>query len=91
MKYRFRKLFIPHEENGFRPDFLERFSIGIMLVLVLLTFAMANIQALFWVSSDWLVSSVLPSSAFSPQAVNNIIDDIAAPRNFIVLFIFKFL
>lgn len=61
IKHRLRKLFIPHEENGFRPDFLERFSIGVMLVLVLITFAIANIQAMFWTASDWMVSSVLPS------------------------------
>jgi hypothetical protein len=61
MKQRLRKLFIPHEENGFKPDFLERFSIGIMLVLVLITFAVANIQAMFWTASDWMVSAVLPS------------------------------
>jgi uncharacterized integral membrane protein len=44
-----------------RPDVLERFSMGIMLVLILLTFAIANVQALLWVGSDWLVSSILPA------------------------------
>jgi hypothetical protein len=61
MRTWFRHFFIPHEGNDFRPDFLERFSVGVMLVLVLLSFAAANIQALVWISSDWLVSSVLPS------------------------------
>lgn len=61
MKKRLKKLFIPHEENGFRPDFLERFSMGVMMVLVLLSFTMANLQALFWVGSEWMVTAVLPS------------------------------
>ena len=61
IKKKFKKLFIPHEDNGYKPDFLESFSMGIMLVLVLISFAIANLQALIWISSDFLVSSVLPS------------------------------
>lgn len=57
----FKDRFIPHEKNDFRPDFLERASMGIMLVLVLLTFAIANIQALVWISSEWMVSTILPA------------------------------
>jgi hypothetical protein len=57
----FKNLFIPHEGNEFRPDFLERLSVGIMLVLILLSFAMANLQSLLWISSDWLVSTILPA------------------------------
>jgi hypothetical protein len=53
--------FIPHERNDFKPDFLERTSMALMLVLVVLTFALANIQALIWVSSDWMVSTILPA------------------------------
>lgn len=52
---------LPHEGNNYRPDILERFSMGAMFVLVLLSFALANIQALLLISSDWLVSSILPS------------------------------
>ena len=58
---RLKDLFIPHEGNKFRPDFLERLSVGIMLVLILLSFAMANLQSLLWISSDWLVSTILPA------------------------------
>ena len=61
MKKRLKDFFIPHEGNNYRPDFLERVSVGVMLVLIVLSFAMANLQALFWISSDWLVSTVLPS------------------------------
>ncbi len=56
-----KDLFIPSEDNKFKPIFLERFSMGVMLALVLLSFAMANIQALVWISSDRLVSTVLPA------------------------------
>jgi hypothetical protein len=56
-----RRFLIPTPENNFRPDFLERFSVGIMLVLILLSFTMANLQALLWIGSDWLVSTILPA------------------------------
>lgn len=56
-----KKLFIPHKNNGFKPNILERFSMGVMLVLVLLSFTIANLQALLWVSSDWMVSAILPA------------------------------
>lgn len=58
---RLKDLFVPHEGNKFRPDFLERLSVGIMLILILLSFAMANLQSLLWISSDWLVSTILPA------------------------------
>ncbi len=34
---------------------------GIMLVLVVLTFTISNLQALLWISSDWMVSTILPA------------------------------
>ena len=58
---RLKHLFVPCEENSFSPHFLEKFSMGIMLFLILLTFAMANIQALVWIGSEWMVSSILPA------------------------------
>jgi hypothetical protein len=61
MLKRFKDLLIPHEGNDFRPDILERVSVGVMLILILLSFAMANIQSLLWIGSDWLVSTILPS------------------------------
>jgi len=54
-------LLIPCEENKFRPDFLERMSVGIMLALILLSFSIANLQALLWMGSDWMVSTILPA------------------------------
>lgn len=40
---------------------LQKISMSLMGVLVLLTFLGANLQALFWQSSHWLVSTVLPA------------------------------
>ena len=61
MRKRAKKLFIPHEENDYKPDILQRVSVGVMFGLILLTFALANLQALLWMGSDWLVSSILPA------------------------------
>jgi len=61
LKKRLKKLFIPHDGNNFKPDVLERASMGIMLVLIMLSFTIANLQSLVWISSDWLVSSILPA------------------------------
>lgn len=43
------------------PDPIQRFSMLLMSVLVLLTFVGTNMQAFLWQSSDWLVSTVLPA------------------------------
>ncbi|MCA9360439.1 hypothetical protein H6785_03625 [Candidatus Nomurabacteria bacterium] len=42
-------------------DILQKISMSLMGVLVLITFIGANLQALTWQSSDWLVSTVLPA------------------------------
>lgn len=61
MQKQVKDLFIPHVGNGFKPNILERISLGIMLLLVLLSFAAANVQSLLWISSDFLVSTILPA------------------------------
>ena len=43
------------------PDLLQRVALGVMAFLTLMSFTLANVQALLWVNSDWLVSTVLPS------------------------------
>lgn len=40
---------------------LQKVSMSLMGVLVLITFLGANLQAVMWQSSDWLVSTVLPA------------------------------
>ena len=42
-------------------NLLQKISMSLMGVLVLVTFVGANLQALLWQSSDWLVSTVLPA------------------------------
>lgn len=61
MKAWLEHLFIPCTENNFKPNMLERLSVGIMLVLILLTFVITNVGTLLWIGSDWLVSTVLPA------------------------------
>ena len=45
----------------YRLDPLQRVAFGLMAMLTLVTFIGTNVQALFWQSSDWLVSAVLPA------------------------------
>ncbi|MCA9362244.1 hypothetical protein KC906_02625, partial [Candidatus Kaiserbacteria bacterium] len=47
------------QQRGFH--ILQKVSMSLMGVLVLLTFMGANLHALFWQSSEWLVSTVLPA------------------------------
>lgn len=56
-----RRLFLPSAENDYTPHLLQRAAMVFMSVLVLLSFAATNLQALLWQSSDWLVSTVLPA------------------------------
>lgn len=42
-------------------NLLQKISMSLMGVLVMITFVGANLQAVFWQSSDWLVSTVLPA------------------------------
>lgn len=56
-----KDFFLPTKSNKHEPILLQKLSLLLILLLVLLTFAFTNIQALLWQSSDWLVGSVLPS------------------------------
>jgi hypothetical protein len=56
-----RRLFLPSAENDYTPHLLQRAAMVGMFVLVLLSFAATNLQALLWQSSDWLVGTVLPA------------------------------
>lgn len=42
-------------------DILQKISISLMAVLVMVTFVGANLHALLWQQSSWLVSTVLPA------------------------------
>jgi len=36
-------------------------SVAVMAILILISFSLANIQSFLWMSSDWLVSTILPA------------------------------
>lgn len=42
-------------------DRLQKISLSLMAVMVFITFVAANLHTVFWQSSEWLVSTVLPS------------------------------
>jgi hypothetical protein len=49
------------DREKYELDTLQRFALGGLLVLTIMTFIGTNIEAVMWRSSHWLVSSVLPS------------------------------
>ena len=53
--------FVPHEGNNYAPHILQRGAMLGMLGLVLLSFLIANFQALLWQGSGWLVGAILPA------------------------------
>lgn len=61
MKDWFRRTLIPHEANDFQPHALQKAAMAGMLMLVLISFSIANLQSLLWIGSDWLVSTILPA------------------------------
>ncbi len=80
---------IPHEGNDYRPHLLQRGAMIMMLLLIMLSFLVANFQALLWQSSDWLVGAVLPAVVIDltnteradlnlPQLTRNVVLDQAA-------------
>lgn len=60
MKRHLKDYFIPHEGNDYKPHSLQQAAMVGMLALVVLSFAAANLQSLIWISSDWMVSAILP-------------------------------
>lgn len=53
------------EQGNYSLDSFQRAALGGMLVLTVLTFVGANLQAVLWRSSHWLVSTVLPAVVVS--------------------------
>jgi len=56
-----KKYFIPHEENDYKPHALQKAAVVGMMLLILISFSLVNLQSIFWISSEWLVSTVLPA------------------------------
>lgn len=50
------------EPNEYSLDKLQRTALMLMAVLTVVTFVGANLQAILWQSSSWLVSTVLPAT-----------------------------
>lgn len=58
---RIKDYFIPHAGNGYTPQSLQKAALSGMTLLVLLSFLTVNLQSILWISSEWLVSTILPS------------------------------
>jgi len=56
-----KDVFIPNESNGYAPHALQRVAAVLMAVMIVVTFAMANIQSMIWIGSEWMVSTILPA------------------------------
>lgn len=56
------RFLVPSEQNGYRPSSLESTAFGVMLVLILLTFAMANVQSILLVTSNWFTATIIPAT-----------------------------
>jgi hypothetical protein len=56
-----RDHFVPHEGNDYQPHLLQKTAMTLMLFMVLLSFALANLQATLWLNIDWMVSTILPA------------------------------
>lgn len=61
------KLYFNYQIQGMenQPDYhmhkLQKIALGIMAIMMVLTFVAANLHAVLWQSSQWLVSTVLPA------------------------------
>jgi hypothetical protein len=61
MRKHLKDYFIPHEGNDYAPHSLQKAAMTGMVLLVLLSFTLANVQSFLWVASDWMVSTILPA------------------------------
>jgi hypothetical protein len=58
---KFKDYFIPHEGNSYAPHSLQKAAMFGMLFLVILSFTATNALSLLWISSQWMVGTVLPA------------------------------
>lgn len=89
MKNWLRQFLVPNQDNDFKPHALQRAALVAMMVLVLISFSVANLQSILWVSSEWLVSTILPAvvtdatnsaraeEGKSPLVRNSVLDEAA--------------
>lgn len=58
---RIKDYFIPNKDNNYAPHSLQKVAMFGMVLLVVLSFTATNVQSLIWISSKWMVSTVLPA------------------------------
>lgn len=61
MQKHLKDFFIPHEGNEYTPHSLQKIAVFCMGILILLSFILANLHSVVWITSDWLVSTILPA------------------------------
>ncbi len=61
MKNDLEDYFIPTKRNKYAPHGLQKAALFGMGMLVVLSFTIANVHSLIWVSSQWMVSTILPA------------------------------
>lgn len=61
MQKHLKDYFVPHEGNNYKPHSLQKVALLGMCCLILLSFAVANIQSMLWLGSQWMISTVLPA------------------------------
>jgi len=61
MKRIIKDSLIPHVDNGYQPTIVQKGALVGMGLLIFCSFLLANLQALFWLNSDWLVGAILPA------------------------------
>jgi hypothetical protein len=53
--------FIPNKRNKYAPHGLQKAAMVGMMVMIVLSFTLANVQSLVWISSQWMISTILPA------------------------------
>lgn len=80
MRNWFRKIFIPNEHNDYKPHSLQKFAAGVMLLLILCSYSVANVQTLVMLGSDWFISTILPGVLVDLTNENRNADSLGALR-----------
>lgn len=60
-KKKLKDFFIPNNENNFAPHSMQKLAMVGMLFLIVLSFTATNALSLLWISSEWMVGTVLPA------------------------------
>jgi hypothetical protein len=58
---RLKDFFVPSADNNYAPHSLQKAAMLGMVILIVLSFTATNVQSLIWMSSKWMVSTVLPA------------------------------